>query len=344
VNSNVSWRHRRKRKGTAFRGPKFRLSRSRQEFWCHTPFSRLLDSVARTPPSKFCPTPLEMSATEITTPTELRRLWNLISFQDGIGTNLPLNFSPGSSDIYNINGRPIHIRTVVDPTGENLELDRPNRNIIYIAVHGGGRGGPYSPSCFFLRVNRITRHAHLQGTNRRSDCFKDDKGEDSKLVVMAAYRWARLHGIRTITFTDNTHIYCPDSVELANLSLLTTGRTWYEAAVPGCYPTLPAIKTQLERDKERVRRNSWNSVAGGSPTLWSAFDSTGINTAEPGSAMAVLQRAKLSRTACSAFHHHMAELVTRSGILSYDGRDWIWILPAAKERRITRRRKRTHRL
>lgn len=274
-----------------------------------------------------------------TPPSELQSLWNQISFQDGLGTHLPLNLQPHASKRYTFNERNIYIRSVLDPDPNNYN-NTENENIEYLAVYGGGKGRQHSPACFFLRVNRKTHNAILQGTERRSDCFLDDKGEDSKLVVKAAYKWALQHKIKQIIFTDNSHIDCPESVELANLSFLTTGRTWYEAAVPGCKPLNPAIITRWLHDRERVIHNTWNDVAGKSPTLWTAFDSTGIDTSKPGSAMMVLTRAKSSRTACSAFSYHMEELLERSGIMSYYGKDWIWTLPIPLRRTRTTQRRR----
>jgi hypothetical protein len=160
-----------------------------------------------------------------------------------------------------------------------------------------------------------------------------------RLVVRAALRWARRRGgILSVDVTDNTHIPCDEGsgeVELANLSFLTTGRTWYESAAPGCFLVVEAEQARLVADRERVRRATWREVSVGVTTdIAAAVD--GVDVDAPGSAMEVLSRAKRLRL-CKVFRDDMATLLENAGVMSYHGKTWRWEL--ASGRAVTRRRR-----
>jgi hypothetical protein len=281
-----------------------------------------------------------MSVTRV--PLALQRLWADVKFWEGIPPETPLRFRQsggGGTGTFRTEGRIIRIRTV-DEVNMRGEANRPTD---IVAVYGGGRGGVQSPACFFLRVNRVTRRAILQSVQKRSDCFVGEDGDsDMRLVVRAALRWAAQHGVLSVDFVDNSHVMCESggvAVELANMSFLTTGQTWYESAAPGCFLVSEIQQTRLVADRERVRRATWREVGVGVRTDLSAVMG-GIDVDAPGSAMEVLTRAKRGRL-CEVFRDEMAELLEGAGVMSYHGKTWRWELAAEAVRRATSRSRRS---
>ena len=271
-------------------------------------------------------------------PFPLQLLWQEVKFWEGLPAEMPLRFRQdggGDSVTHRTEGRLIQIRTV-DMTNTSGEEERPTA---LVAVYGGGEGGPQSPACFFLRVNRVTRRAVLQGIQKLSKCFRGDGGAaDMRLVVRAALRWTGQHGVLSVDFVDNTHVDCSSggaAVELANLSFLTTGRTWYESAAPGCFLVSEIQQARLVADRERVRRATWREVRVGVTTDIAAAVE-GVDVDAPGSAMEVLSRAKRLRL-CEVFRDDMATLLENAGVMSYHGKTWRWEL--ASGRAVTRRRR-----
>lgn len=246
---------------------------------------------------------------------------------------MPLRFKQdGGGVTYRTEGgRLIQIRTVDEVNMSRGEEGHPTE---IVAVYGGGRSarsGTQSPACFFLRVNRVTQRAILQGIQKRSDCFVGEgEGQaDMRLVVRAALRWAAQHGVLSVDFVDNSHVMCEsgETVELANLSFLTTGQTWYESAAAGCFLVSEAEQRRLVADRERVRQATWRSVGAGVRTDLSDV-MEGIDVDAPGSAMEVLTRAKRARL-CKVFRDEMAELLAGAGVMSYHGKTWRWEMAAA---------------
>lgn len=272
-------------------------------------------------------------------PLQLQRLWADVKFWEGIPPETPLRFKQsGGASTFRSDGRLIRIR-VVDEVNTRGDTNRPTD---IVAVYGGGRGGDQSPACFFLRVNRVTRRAILQGVQKRSDCLVDDGPTDMRLVVRAALRWAARHGVLSVDFVDNSHVECESGgvMELANLSFLTTGRTWYESVLPGCFLVLVREQERLLVDRERVRDSRWRDVGVGVRTDLSTA-AAGVDVDAPGSAMAVLARAKALRQ-CEVFRDDMATLLSNSGVMSYHGKLWRWDLSAlAPTGRSTTRSRRT---
>ena len=269
-------------------------------------------------------------------PLQLQRLWMDVKFWEGLPAEMPLRFKQdgGGGHTYRTEGRLVQIRAVDEVNMSRGEEGRPTD---IVAVYGGGEGGTQSPECFFLRVNRVTQRAVLQGIQKRSDCFAGDGPSDMRLVVRAALRWAARHGILSVDVTDNSHIACPSgAVELANMSFLTTGRTWYESAVPGCFLVSDIQQARLVADRERVRRATWRLVSVG-VTADIAAAVEGVDVDTPGSAMEVLSRAKRLRL-CKVFRDDMATLLENVGVMSYHGKTWRWEL-AASGRAVTRRRR-----
>jgi hypothetical protein len=223
----------------------------------------------------------------------IRRHWFLRHSRHGLFPKLEWT-QRGGAIIY-VKTHPIHIREVKD--GETLYI----------------HGGPKRP-CFELQLIRNEKHSILQGVQGRQDCFTD-LHTDSRDILRAAIKVAKDHGILTMEFTDNSTIRCPERLTLSDLSFLTTGQTWYESVIPNLSVTDMPI---IEVFRKRVLTNTWRSVGNG----LLQFDTTGIDIDLPGSAMAVLARAKKSRTNCGALSANMDMLLLQSGILSLYGRHW----------------------
>ena len=264
-------------------------------------------------------------------PLQLQRLWRDVKFWEGLPSEMPLRFKQDGGGTYRTEGRLVQIR-VVDEVNMSREEGRPTD---IVAVYGGGKGGSRSPECFFLRVNRVTRRAVLQGVQKRSDCFAGDGPSDMRLVVRAALRWAAHRGILSVDVTDNSHVACSSGVvELANMSFLTTGQTWYESAAPGCFLVSETEQARLVADRERVRRATWREVRAGVTTDVSAA----VDVDAPGSAMEVLSRAKQLRL-CEVFRDDMTTLLENAGVMSYHGKQWRWELAATAGRERSRSRR-----
>jgi hypothetical protein len=279
---------------------------------------------------------------------------------------------------------PLVIREVPEyPTDVNIDLNAEDvRNVDPNTAHEiTVSAGPTAAPCFVMNYVRATRTAVLITVEGRdpAGCFTDGY-RNMREVVRIAYRVAKRLGARTFEITDNSYIACPTEegeplgpnvdddaavtivsnpyaprpssdakIRLANWSLLTSGQTWYESCLPvPCEPVDPVIRAALPEWRRRARTNSWRTVAG---PLFDILDSTGINIDAPGSAMAVLARAKTSRDVdCRVIAAHLRELRIRSGInRSLFGKTWIAQIPPPTSRRTTvrvrsqARRRQTHR-
>jgi hypothetical protein len=140
--------------------------------------------------------------------------------------------------------------------------------------------------------------------------------KESRDIVRAAYILARDRGMTRIDLHDLSYIYCPEEVRLADLSFLSTGRTWYESILP----TMRVIDMpEIEEYRQRVRSNTWRQVG---HDLLPDVDINGIDIDAPGSAMAVIAALKESRDFCRWFSRHMNKLMLRSGVPSVMSTHW----------------------
>ena len=205
---------------------------------------------------------------------------------------------------------------IVSVNGHNIHVRETKKgDTIYI------HGGPTRP-CFELHLYMKEHHAVLSDVIRRPLCFLNGEAE-SRYIVRAAIKIAKERGIRTLEFTDNSRISCnpgvsgTDRIILSDLSFITTGKTWYESIIPNLTAT---DCPKLEQWRHLVLTNTWRKVGHGFPM----FDIGGINIDDPGSAMAVLARAKKSRTKCNLLSEHLDTLLTQSGVdRSLWGRHWV---------------------
>jgi hypothetical protein len=223
----------------------------------------------------------------------------------------------GGRHILYMNDHPIEFRTTV--TGNTIFILAGNR--------------PETSPCFALELNRSDGTATLQDVVRRPACFMDNHS-DSRDIVRAAYILAQKRGTRILEFTDHSRIYCPAEVQLANLSFLTTGQTWYESILPITCRS-PMCET-IELFRQRVRTNTWRQVGDGLIDI----ELTGVDIDAPGSAMAVLAAMKTDKKYCGFFQRYMGQLLRRSQIDSLQGTHWFCRIPPlpVTEHRRTRRR------
>jgi hypothetical protein len=248
---------------------------------------------------------------------DIRRHWFSKEMMASRDHNVQIIWKQHGGAIIYVNSHPIHIREVA------------NGNSIFI--HGGHR-----QRCFEMELFPERQHAILKDVVRRPDgCFTDDN-ENSRDIVRAAYQVAKDRGIKTMELTDNSAKYCPERLDLADLSFLTTGKTWYESIIPLRPVNLPL----LEVWRNRVRTNTWRSVGDG---LFTDVDTTGIDIDVPGSAMAVLNKLKLGRKHCRQFYDQMDTLLSRSDILSVSRKEWICHIPQYTDRISHRKTRRSQR-
>jgi hypothetical protein len=237
-------------------------------------------------------------------------------FKHGM-TPYAFNQKGGGRYILTIDGHPIEYQTI-------------NTEPHTILILAGNR--PETSPCFSLELNRKANTAILQDVVRRPACFKDSH-PDSRNLVRAAYIIAQRRGSRSLELTDKSHIYCPQYVQLADLSFLTTGQTWYESILPiNCTSGYP-----LEEARALVRTNTWRTVGHDLAPI----DVTGVDIDAPGSAMIVLAALKESKQYCWFFSKYMGVMLVRSGIDSLFGTKWqcgIVAVSGSNTRRRTRKR------
>jgi hypothetical protein len=221
-----------------------------------------------------------------------------------------------------VDGHPINYRESVDGS-----------SIIITA----GDQHKYS-QCFALSIYPDTKIAVLQTVSRRNDCFVDGHN-NSRDLVRAAYMIAKERGMRAFEFTDLSYIVCPGTVNLSDLSFLTTGQTWYESILPGltCIDQLHNKTCYLlDEYRQRVRTNTWRQVGHSLIDL----DMHGVDIDAPGSAMLVLAALKREKQFCWFFDQNMDQLILNSGYVSMHGRQWMCKIeqPMSNWRRRTTRR------
>lgn len=210
----------------------------------------------------------------------------------------PLRWSQYGGNTMTIRGHPITYR-----------ITRDGRTVFTIYTGEDS----YNP-CIALELDFTKHNAHLQRVKQRKNCFADGYN-NMRLVVRAAYEFAKRKGMRTLTLVDDSEIFCPWSVPLADLSFLTTGRTWYESIIPGlrCVSELHDI----EDLRRRATTATWATV--GADLL---PDIPVTDAMTPGSAMRVLQTLKEDRTHCKFFSRNITTLVARAYGQSVMGTEW----------------------
>jgi hypothetical protein len=121
-----------------------------------------------------------------------------------------------------------------------------------------------------------------------------------------------------MSLSDISYIKCPEKVYLSDLSMITTGKTWYESILPFT-PNNPEF---VEPYRKKILEASWISII----PLGESFDTEGIDIYAQGSAMMVLDRAKKSKRYCKFFSDNMKLILERFDIESFKNQDWTYII------------------
>ena len=213
--------------------------------------------------------------------------------------------------------------------------ESPQDGSIDYMIYGGRQ--PDRQPCFSLSIS--PDHTSVLTTlERGSDCFIHAP-ESSKGLVLSAYHLAAYNGATSMTLSDRSSLRCPYRISLPDLSFLTTGKTWYESILPTLRLVPTENKDRFESMRSKVQMNTWDSVSNRCNNL-PPLDISDIDTSSPGSAMAVLNRAKKSGRYCQYFSENMTNLLACSGIESVYDMVWICDIPPS-ERRRTRKRQTT---
>ena len=239
------------------------------------------------------------------------------------GRPVPVWKQVGGSILFK--GHPISIRA--DITGN------------FILIHGGKKAG--NRPCFIVEIDTVTRNStliDLEAGKWGDTCFTDGY-IDSHALVKAAVWIAASRGARRIEFTDNSVVRCKGSeykIDLAELSFITTGQTWYERLIPGLTLFDPIAAARLEVWRRQVQTATWATV---SPFL------AGIE--EQGSATElakdVLARMKKNGAWCEFFANNMDILRKAFGIeRRLHGSQWFALLGRSQTTRRTHKRRKSN--
>ena len=166
--------------------------------------------------------------------------------------------------------------------------------------------------------------AILISISRGVACFQDNHDISSD-IVLAALEIAKQKVAKKFEFTDNsTKTVDHKKIDLADLSFLTTGQTWYERILP-IKPSEATDVSDIEENRKQVKINTWSDVSDDllRQSIETNFDIFGIDINEAGSAMKVLNRAKLSKKYHLFFFECMKKLLIASKISQMKGITWI---------------------
>ena len=243
----------------------------------------------------------------------------------------PLRWLQRGGATMNIDGHPL-----------TFHVEQSKRTVFTVLT--GKRTSP----CSVLGLNFATHVATLDVVSHRDTCFTNGY-TNMRSVVRGAYEFAKRKGMQRLILTDKSEIMCPptqsvgseppsgagwaSAVPLADLSFLTTGRTWYESIIPGLMCVSPNYN--IEELRARARAATWVSVGADLLPSLAVADPD-----EPGSAMRVLAMLKQAKTYCDFFSRNMTLLVARSYGRSLMSSQWEASIPqSAPVRRHTHRRR-----
>ena len=178
--------------------------------------------------------------------------------------------------------------------------------------------------CFIMSISPGYESV-LISLSRGLGCFLD-KSDDSAGIVLAALKIAKIKGAKTFEFTDNSVKFTDGKkIKLADLSFLTTGKTWYEHILTGIKLVDVYDRKDIEDSRNVVLQNKWSDVYKKliDKNVFTNFDTMGIDINSEGSARMVLERAKKSKLYADFFQNHMGALIKCSGISSLHEKHWI---------------------
>lgn len=190
-----------------------------------------------------------------------------------------------------------------------------------LVIRGGGV--PNKANCFMVMISP-DKTAELHDIRRGADCSLDGPSAPTGNMVHLAIRLAKERGAHTLYIQDMARIADPGRTtkfKLADVSLLTTGKSWYHQFLP----LTSSDDDALARWRDIIETNTWDkvyacltSIKGNIPVPDGV--TAGVDTASPGSAKTVLTRIKQART--DFFAKYLTELIPCSGVSSIYG--WTW--------------------
>jgi hypothetical protein len=191
-----------------------------------------------------------------------------------------------------------------------------------LEIRGGGI--PEKTFCFMVFINP-DKTAVLHDVHRGDKCSLDGPEAPTGNMVYLAARLAKEHGAHTLDIHDMARVpVAPGSTtkcRLADVSLLTTGQSWYHK-----FLLLTSKDDEaLAQFRVIIENNTWDNVYTCLLSKYRAVEvpagaTDGIDTAAPGSAKKVLTRIKYART--DFFAKYEAWLPQCSGVSSIYG--WTW--------------------
>jgi hypothetical protein len=238
---------------------------------------------------------------------DIRKRWITFRNYHGLPSTSLQWRQRGGGSVVTQGGYRYYIRESMD--GDTLE------------IRGGGV--PDKSYCFLLFISP-DHTAELHEIHRGATCSLDGPDAPTGNMIQLAVRLAKDRAAHTLYITDNARVPIapgsPTKFRLADVSLLTTGQSWY-------HPFLPLTSKDddsLARWRTRAENNTWDDVYRCLRLRYNDItvpvDFTDIDTSQPGSAKAVLTRIKQQRT--DFFAKYEAELLPCSGIGSIYG--WTW--------------------
>jgi hypothetical protein len=174
--------------------------------------------------------------------------------------------------------------------------------------------------CFIMSITP-GGPSSLTSVSRGVHCFEDNSSD----IVLAALEIARLKGAKTFEFTDNsTKTVSGLKLRLADLSFLTTGKTWYERVLP-IKPAKQEMIEDIESIRNAVKMNKWSDIRNDllRKGVEENLNTEHIDIYANGSAMKVLARAKKEKKHTMFFNNHMLKIIIASRIISLQGIHWI---------------------
>jgi len=227
----------------------------------------------------------------------------------------------------NMNGG---VREKVRIGNHNIEYDLnikrtgrgPKQTLDLIAI-ATGKANDKQP-CFIMHI-RPGGASSITSLSRGIACFLD-KTDDSTGLVLAGLEIAKLKGAKTFEFTDNSvKVVDGYKIRLSELSLITTGKTWYERILPDIKVVDEEEREILEVSKINISNSTWHMVYRKllNFDINAELDYSGIDINAPGSAMKVLDRAKKSKKYTEFFAKEMFYLLKSYDAFPVHGYHWI---------------------
>lgn len=239
---------------------------------------------------------------------DLRTTWIAFRAKHGLSSDVLQWRQRGGGTVVSQEGYRYYVR-------ESIEGDT-------VEIRGGGV--PNKTYCLLLMVEP-DKTAELHDLRRGANCSLDGPSAPTGNMVMLAARLAKERGANTLFIQDMARVpISPGSnmkFRLADVSLLTTGQSWYHQFLP----LTSKDDAALARWRVIIANNTWDSVY---TCMLSKYKTVvvppgvtdDIDTSASGSAMIVLTRIKQKQT--DFFAVYEAELIPCSGVGSIYG--WTW--------------------